>query len=122
MALQYNTSDKSYKITIPYTKEELLTMNQEYVNPTDIAPTRNKTYSSFFPHDTDDFYFYGESNYNKNLINGEDIDIYDGKQIEPEEDIILYLRDFIIKNHINNTISTGKSSYTQKILLQENVD
>lgn len=64
MALQYYTSDDSYKVTVPYTKQELLTMNQEYVNPTDIAPSRNKHSYSLFNHDIEDEYFYGANEYN----------------------------------------------------------
>lgn len=80
MALQYNTSDESYNIQIPYSRDEILTINQEYVNPIDIAPTRNRHNYSLFPHDTGDEYFYGVDTYSKYLINGKDLDIDYEKQ------------------------------------------
>lgn len=116
MALQYYTSDDSYKITVPYTKEELLTMNQEYVNPIDIAPSRNKYISSLFPHDTNDEYFYGNDSYSKNLINGADIS---HKDKEDEKDIISYYRNYIIKNYIDNEIVNGETNYTKDTLASQ---
>ncbi len=136
MALQYDTSIGSetrtvkikvpgmdgfvtregYSVTVPYTKEELLAMNQEYVNPTDIAPSRNKYISSLFPHNTNDGYFYGNDGYNKNLINGADIS---HKDKEDEKDIISYYRNYIIKNYIDNEIVNGETNYTKDTLASQ---
>ena len=56
---EYDTSNSNYKVSIPYTQEQLLNFYQTQVSSTYIAPKRNKDIDGLLNHDQEHNIFYG---------------------------------------------------------------